>query len=463
MKTLILVVMLVILSLSAFATDVNDLALFSADWLKTGEDIVDVTNDYDSSGNVDFVDFAMFANLWEGYTPPPVSNQAPVAADANAWFTPYVTSDVTLSATDDGLPHGAIIYIVVSLPEHGYLQDPLSQNPIILAGKLPYILYGGGNKLKYLADTNTPASFTYKVWDGPGGFYSNIATVTLMPYDVSPYVSIVNSGYITADSNDYQNLKSGWGIQTIFKTRACDGVLLQKQDENGVGWDLKVVQGRLRFGCYGTNGENVSATSETRVNTGDWIYCSVAVKETASPRGAMDIQFADVYSGENYFADYVQFDVPGLLDPNTYVCDANIVFVPQYDGSIARTRVFSGVDPTDDWHWGLSNSPTWIPRDQLDETNGFAGSISVLRWNMLDGTGDTIVEDKKGLNALIVDGETSKWQEPLRVYYSQPLDRGSFRDTYEGVAGDCDCDAAYQQPGKQSKALAARTRKLNIE
>ncbi len=125
---------------------------------------------------------------------PPTANNSNVNVDEN---TP---ANITLLATDDGLPNppSALSYIIVSLPAHGALADP--NGGAITAA--PYTLASGGKVVQY-----TPAShyigadsFQFKANDGgtpPDGGDSNVATVSItvigvpelaygFPLDVSP-------------------------------------------------------------------------------------------------------------------------------------------------------------------------------------------------------------------------------------------------------------------------------------
>jgi hypothetical protein len=107
---------------------------------------------------------------------PPNAQDSTVNTDEN---TPV---DITLVATDDGMPYppGALTYIITSLPSHGGLADPGAGE----ISSVPYTLVSGGKIVRY-----TPAayyvgndSFQFKANDSgtpPDGGDSNIAAVTI--------------------------------------------------------------------------------------------------------------------------------------------------------------------------------------------------------------------------------------------------------------------------------------------
>jgi hypothetical protein len=127
-------------------------------------------------------------------TNPPAAHDSTASTDEN---TPV---NITLLASDDGMPNppGALTYILTSLPQHGSLADPHGG----AITSVPYTLLLGGKIVRY-----TPAahyigadSFHFKANDGgtpPDGGDSNIATVTVtvigvpeiafnFPLDTSP-------------------------------------------------------------------------------------------------------------------------------------------------------------------------------------------------------------------------------------------------------------------------------------
>jgi hypothetical protein len=130
----------------------------------------------------------------------PCQTFPPTAHDINTSTNENTLVNITLLATDEGLPNppGALTYIVTSLPGHGGLADPGAG----AIASVPYALVNFGKVVRY-----TPAnhyvgsdSFQYKANDGgtpPDGGDSNIATVTVnvigvpelvygFPLDTSP-------------------------------------------------------------------------------------------------------------------------------------------------------------------------------------------------------------------------------------------------------------------------------------
>ena len=86
---------------------------------------------------------------------------------------------VTLQATDDGLPHGTLEYIVTSLPAGGQMRDAGTNAAI---NTVPYVL--SGDSVTYTPPFNYQGNvtFNYRADDGgtpPDGGLSNVATVTV--------------------------------------------------------------------------------------------------------------------------------------------------------------------------------------------------------------------------------------------------------------------------------------------
>jgi hypothetical protein len=108
---------------------------------------------------------------------PPVAKDTAVSAGINAAKT------IVLEATDDGAPNppGAMTFTIVSLPEHGQLEDPGTGEVIHNA---PETLTGSSGKVVYRPDNDYVGqdSFTFRADDGgvaPYGGTSNTATVSI--------------------------------------------------------------------------------------------------------------------------------------------------------------------------------------------------------------------------------------------------------------------------------------------
>ncbi|MBN2561463.1 MAG: ankyrin repeat domain-containing protein [Phycisphaerae bacterium] len=105
----------------------------------------------------------------------------PVTQDVSVGTGTSEPVDITLLATDDGLPDppAALTYIVTSLPTHT-LKDA-GNDHVITAGELPYTLVANGNQVTYVPGTGSGSySFEYKANDGgtpPDGGDSNVSTV----------------------------------------------------------------------------------------------------------------------------------------------------------------------------------------------------------------------------------------------------------------------------------------------
>jgi hypothetical protein len=117
----------------------------------------------------DFTDYAPCGAL------PPLAEDVEVALAADQ------DADVTLLATDDGLPTGELDFFVLSLPTHGTLFDPAAGSEITA---VPYVIPNGGKLLHYTPDNLFMGDdvFTFKANDGgvpPRGGDSNVANVNI--------------------------------------------------------------------------------------------------------------------------------------------------------------------------------------------------------------------------------------------------------------------------------------------
>lgn len=104
---------------------------------------------------------------------PPSAGDVAVQTPVNAMV------EVTLNATDDGLPGGTLNLYVASLPTHGTIRDGVTNAPI---NSVPFLL--AGDTVDYSPQHNYqgPDSFTYYAHDGgtpPDGGQSNTGTVNV--------------------------------------------------------------------------------------------------------------------------------------------------------------------------------------------------------------------------------------------------------------------------------------------
>ncbi len=107
----------------------------------------------------------------------------PISHDQNVSTAAGTPLNVTLGATDDGLPNppGALSYIITSLPAHAALLDPGAG----AINSVPYTLVGFGKVVQYQPSIyymGPDDSFAFKANDGgtpPEGGDSNVATVSI--------------------------------------------------------------------------------------------------------------------------------------------------------------------------------------------------------------------------------------------------------------------------------------------
>jgi hypothetical protein len=120
---------------------------------------------------------------------PPTAQDGTISTDEN---TPV---DITLQATDEGMPNppGMLTYIITSLPAHGSLADPAAG----VIPSAPYTLLDHGRIVQYTPTAHYVGSdsFQFKANDGgtpPDGGDSNIATITITVIGVPELVYSFN-------------------------------------------------------------------------------------------------------------------------------------------------------------------------------------------------------------------------------------------------------------------------------
>jgi hypothetical protein len=127
--------------------------------------------------------------IWGGWSFHMTPLCPPNAYNGNVVAEPDTPVSIILQATDQGPnPPGALIYIITSLPEHGFLSDPC--NGTINDPCTPLINYGNEVIYTSVPGYNGPDSFTFIANDSgtpPQGGNSNIATISItVKYNEAP-------------------------------------------------------------------------------------------------------------------------------------------------------------------------------------------------------------------------------------------------------------------------------------
>ena len=146
---------------------------------------------------------------------PPAAEDTNVVAALNAPVT------VTLKATDDGspVPPGALSYTIVSLPQHGQLENATSHAVI---SQVPAALPANVNQVVYRPQTDWVGqdSFTFYASDGgtaPFGGKSNTATV-----HISVVREVTVEFQVSAGADDASVIRFG-GSQDLTGASLCVG------------------------------------------------------------------------------------------------------------------------------------------------------------------------------------------------------------------------------------------------
>jgi hypothetical protein len=140
----------------------------------------------------------------------PCQTFPPTAHDGTASTNESTPVNITLSATDEGMPNppGALSYTVMSLPAHGSLADPGAG----AIASVPYTLVGYGKVVQYTPVMHYVGSdsFQFKASDGgtpPDGGDSNTATITI---DVIGVPELIYS--FALDSNPGWTTTGAWAF-----------------------------------------------------------------------------------------------------------------------------------------------------------------------------------------------------------------------------------------------------------
>jgi hypothetical protein len=344
-------------------------------------------------------------DIWKFRTttsPIPPSN--PVAANINATAYNWITNTIELSATDDGEPNspGQLSYIITSLPENALLQDPCSGN-FIDGNMLPYSLSFYGNLVYFATESNsTPRTFYYKANDGnqPDG-NSNVATVTVT---VSEYphtlLSFDGLGVVEFNDNNAYDINNGWAVDFWVRTREPFVGLLNKRDANQ-GWEIGLTSGKPKIYIYDNNATVVAeARSFYRVDDGQWHELGFNFNQDPC---SIQLMIQTKYSHEPVVV-VGEFQVSFQND-----CNLQLGFNSKqgYRGDLDMLRFFNGItDPT--------GSGAIIQGFYMMDGSGFeswmgVGKESAVRYQLQEGSGTLITDDKQGLTGTLQDPNHVRW------------------------------------------------------
>lgn len=395
--------------------DSNDLYIFCGQWLQTPQ--ADPNCDLTEDGSIDLLDYVALLDAWNGEYPG-ISNVAPTidvnsVPEPNAIVGEYCY--ITLTGSDtDGWPEENLSYVITGLPTNGELIDPATWNDSNIV-EVPYTLGGYGSNIVFLTDTDTTDSFTYKVWDGND--LSSEATVNIsVESNAVDSLCLDGSGYVTiADVNDTIDIVDGRGIIFYMRTNQADCGIMTKREPNGAGWDVRLVNGRIKWcfydpnGCIGCFGRN----NAYRIDFGRWY--SVALSYNAGKAYVMRYGAEDSDPVSDNGTDYVS-------DPNDYTGTISKIWMPQlagielantaplivgqargsanFTGEIDRLRFYSGCDVGGlDIDFLVAASPEWESRMQAASAEVFGTVYEPdVRFMFDEGSGTDLADDKGGLS-----------------------------------------------------------------
>ena len=253
----------------------------------------------------------------------------------------YVTSAITLLATDDGQPNppGRLEYIITSLPANAVLQDPCSGSGVIDGNMLPYTLSFYGDTVWFATESNsTPRTFTFKAYDGNA--FSNTATATITIQDhPRDLLSFDGLGIVEFNDSNYYDVNNGWAIDFWVRTREPFTGLLNKRDVNQ-GWEIGITSGKPKIYIYDVNALVIAeARGNYRIDDGLWH--EVAFNYNQDAAGIYLLVQIDMDTGDGYGFRYGFLGSYGFLDND---CNLQLGFNSKqgYRGDVDMVTIFCG-------------------------------------------------------------------------------------------------------------------------
>ncbi len=292
-----ILLIIIVLCVPAFSYDANDVNNFAEDWLTAA-----ARSDFNTDGNVNFIDWAMLAADFDGfpYVPPTVQDVNVLAMQSvGTWFE--------LNGSVDR-------YIITSLPAHGTLYDTLitydtsalhalkigtlknmaaKRRPI---AAVPYKVANRGKWLYYLTTDATDANFTYVTNDGTANSNPALVNIDVVPFDNNS-VYFDGSGYITIPDNNAIDFDDSFSLTFWIKTNQQYAGIMQKRD-GGAGFEISIEAGRLKVSVWDPNNNRYDLRGYLNIATDEWIQLGIA----------RDANTMIVYAGDTRIAQ--RFDLP---------------------------------------------------------------------------------------------------------------------------------------------------------
>lgn len=321
---------------------------------------------------------------------------SPIAFDSEETCVQYLVYSFELEAIDDN----DLVYDVNSKP-NGIIKDPFVGSMIIDSNVIPWRLRNYGNQILYTSDTVGNDIFNWYAYDGNEN--SNVAdvniTVTANPMN-GLYLNGEPNSFIVIPDNGYFDLEHGWGISFYFNNywrKPYINPLISKRDD-GQGWEVSIMAGKVQFDLYDTNGVVLSFRSGFNVSDGDW--WPILIEYLYDPNDSND-QYVSIWVDED--VEYTN-SVSG-----NYANDANIVV--SGDCGFDHLRFWDDTD---------YDNPLWPPYGRTDygESIFGLGNVSNVRYKMDEGSGGVITDDKGNADDGVFDPNYVIWHPPYGIFKS---------------------------------------------
>jgi hypothetical protein len=384
------------------ACDLDDFALLAADWQHSGAAIATPAVDLTGDGTVDLADLAAFGEWWlyayQTLTPP-------TATAVVAGTVTYEPVRIPLVATDDGRPRvpGRLRYQVISYPTGAQLHDPTLGAGLFYARHVPWTLSSWGSEVLFWTEHADTYQFSYRADDGgaapqggPGDPATVTVTVTENPRD---HLAFDGRGQVTFADHAAYDPASGWAVSFYFRTIRPSGGLISKRGTEGAGWQIDLVNGRLRALLFDADDDPNTITWPTRLDDGQWRHVVLGMftfEGTVYLRLDVNDEYLDDGLTLPTAAGWGN-DQPVVLGRTAYL---------GYSGDLDKLRFFTTYNPASlsglilefDWRQGTT-----------EQALGF-GAASAVRFKLDEGTGTTVTDDKQGLTGTISDANRVRWR-----------------------------------------------------
>jgi hypothetical protein len=300
----------------------------------------------------------------------------PVAYPQNVSAYTYETYYIEFEAI--GTIGGDLDYYIKSLPENGLLADPFVGTPVLDANLLPWRLQNNGNVVIFTTDTVGDSNFLFCAMDDANCSDDELVSITATAYPND--MLYVDNSPITIPDNNYFDINAPeWAISFYInnKWHIPYQDFASKLDANGVGWQIRILAGKIQFDAYDVNGLVASVRGGKMISDGDWYITNIIYRYDSDPNyGYFEIE---TLPGNPTYS--------GAFLNRSFNNDANLVI--NTSCGIDNLRFWDDVNDAID----KFILPFFDRNDATETVLGF-GNASNVRYFIQDECAGTISDDK---------------------------------------------------------------------